>query len=81
MVIGNAPFKIQKSFIGGIAHSTYILVFAMPDVLLQFFFQNRCFSHKKGGISNCDPLDINKSLMLKPFSAIKLSPYCNLSSI
>ena len=81
MVIGNAPFKIRKSFIRAIARSTCILAFAMSDVFLQFFFENRCFSLKKGEIINCDPLDINKSLMLKPLSAIKLSPYCNLSSM
>ena len=74
MVIGNIPVKIRKSFI-----LTCILAFGISDVLLQFFFENRCFSLKKGGIINCDPFDINRSLMLKPLSAIKLSPYCNLS--
>ena len=54
-VIGNAPFKIRKSFIGAIARSTCILAFAISDVLLQFFFGNCCFSLRKGGIINCDP--------------------------
>ena len=69
MVIGNSPFKIQKSFIWAIAPSTCILAFAISDVFLQFF------SLKKGGITNCNPFDINRSLILKLLSAIKLSPY------
>ena len=78
MVIEDVPFKIRKSFIRAIARSACILAFGMSDVFLQFFFEKRCFSLKKGGIINCDPLDINRSLMLKPLSAIKLSPYRNL---
>ena len=81
MVIGKAPFKIRKSFIRAIVLSTCILAFATSDILLQFFYENRCFSLKKGGIINCDPFDINRLLMLKPLSAIKLSPYYTLSSI
>ena len=81
MVTGNAPLKIRKSFIRAIARSTCILAFAMSNVFLPFFFENRCFSFKKGGIINCHPLDINRSLMLKPLSDIKLSPYSSLSSI
>ena len=81
MVIGNAPFQIRKSFIRAIARSTCILVFAMSNVFLQFLFENRCFSFKKDGIINCDHLDINRSLILKPLPDIKLSPYSNLSSI
>ena len=75
------PYSKFESLIRAIARSTCILAFATSDVFLQFFFENCCFSLKKGGIINCDPLDINRSLMLEPLSAIKLSPYRNLSSI
>ena len=53
---------------------------------LQFSMSSCSFSLKIvfslwKGWNNCDPFDINRSLMLKPLSVIKLSPYCNLSSI
>ena len=39
------------------------------------FSENHCFSSSKDGIINCDPFETNRSQMLKPLSAIKLSPY------
>ena len=49
-------------------------VFLILQCLMSFYsflFENRCFSLKEAGTINCDPFDINRSLMLKPLLAIK----------
>ena len=56
------------------ALSTCMRAFATLEGGLQYFLENLFLSLKNGGIISLDPSLTNKSLMLNPLSAIKLSP-------
>ena len=68
-VIGNTPLKILKWLFPHVCE-----LFATLEGGLQYLLENLFLSLKNGGIISLDPSLTNKSLMLNPLSAIKLSP-------